>query len=404
LSAGNRHSVLEAVPVRDSPKAAPAGIVACHIASADRWAGAEVQVGSLLRSLRRIEGLRLSAIFLNEGRLAAEARDCGIDVCVIPESGHNFFAIVSRAAHFLSQRNVQILHSHRYKENLLAAFLARRCRIPVHVSSRHGAPEPFSGWRGFKQDLIRSLDNAVARYATDSVISVSEDLRRQLTRNLPASKVVTIYNGLDESKVFSTFAASEAKQRLGLPPDCLIVGNAGRLDPIKRLDIFLLAARDVAAAQPDTRFLIAGSGAEESSLRSLAADLGLAERVLFLGHREDIYDVLRAMDVFVFSSDHEGLPMALLETLKLGVPVVSRRVGGIPEVIENGVTGVLVDSADPAAIAGEVLRTVRDPDFRARLSAAGMRLISAKFTSERSAAEVGRLYRSLVYPSAGSAA
>jgi len=370
-------------------------IEVCHVASGDRWAGAEVQLATLLKALVRREDLGVSAIFLNEGLLAEEARQSGIEVRVIPESEHNFFQVLSKATRFLHGKNVQILHSHRYKENLLAALLARRCGVPFHVCSRHGAPEPFTGWRRYKQGLIQALDRLVARYSTDCVVSVSEELRRQLTRYLPANKVVTIYNGVDEGKVFSTFSVSEAKQRLGIPGECWVVGTAGRLDPVKRLDIFLAAAQQIAASQPNARFVIAGEGKEESSLRALACTLGVQDCVLFLGHRSDIYDVFRAMDIFVLCSDHEGLPMALLETLYLGVPVVARPVGGVAEVIQDGVNGTWVKSSEPSALAAACLQLLYDDARRILLAGAGAGVIAKKFTADRTADQVAQLYHSL---------
>lgn len=349
----------------------------------------------LLKAFQRNKEISISAIFLNEGRLADETRQSGIDVCVLPETQYNFFQIFSRASQFLRHKNVRVLHSHRYKENLLAAFLARRCGVPVHVTSKHGAPEPFTGWPRYKQGLIEMLDRFVARYSTDCVVGVSEELRRYLTTYLPAAKVVTIHNGIDEERVFSLFSPAQAKQRLGISAECWVVGTAGRLDSIKRLDIFLGAAREIAIAHPNSKFLLSGEGKEEMRLRKLAAALDLQDHVLFLGHRDDVYDVLRAMDIFVLCSDHEGLPMALLEALYLAIPVVARPVGGIPEVIENGVTGVLLDSTDPSVVAKEWMRLLTDADRRIEIARAGRRLVADRFSIKKSADEVSRLYQSL---------
>ena len=339
--------------------------------------------------------LGVSAIFLNEGRLAEEARQCGVKVCVVPESEHNFFQVLSKAARFLDSKNVHILHSHRYKESLLSALLAHRCGVPFHVCGRGGAPEPFTGWRRYKQGLLQVLDRLVARYFTDRVVSVSEELRRQLTRYLPASKVVTIYSGIDGEKVFSPFSVSEAKQRLGVPAGYWVIGTAGRLDPIKRLDIFLGAAQQIATSRPNARFVIGGEGKEESSLRALARRLGVEDRVLFLGHRSDVYDVLRAMDIFVLCSDHEGLPNAMLESLYLGVPVVVRPVGGIAEVIQDGVNGICVESSEPSALAAACMELLHDDTRRILLARAGAEVIARNFTVDRSADQVTQLYRSL---------
>jgi glycosyltransferase involved in cell wall biosynthesis len=354
-----------------------------------------VQVTALLKGLRQNPYLRLCAIFLNEGRLAEEARNIGIDICVCDESRQNFFQLLSGASRFLAGRNVDVLHSHRYKENLLAAVLARRCHMPVHVSSQHGAPEPFRGWRGLKQGAIQALDRQVALRATDRVISVSADLRAQLTRSLPESKVVMIHNGIDRDRVVSRLTAAEAKQRLAIPADCAVVGTAGRLDPIKRLDIFLAAAQQIGNTLPKTRFVIAGDGTEASRLHDQAASLGLSERVLFLGHRDDIYDVIRAMDIFVLCSDHEGLPMSLLETLYLGVPVVARPVGGIAEVIQDSLSGVWVPSAEPADLASACISLLRDHSRRNSIALAGVAVVEKEFTARLSAERTAALYRSL---------
>ena len=394
MSAGSQLGAVEArvgVPARSGVST----LRVCHIASGDRWAGAEVQLSALLNGLHQLPSLELSAIFLNEGRPAAEARQLGIDVCVLDEGTHSFFQILAEATRFLAGKRISVLHSHRYKENLLAAMLARRCRVAVHVSSQHGAPEPFKGWSGLKQGAIRALDRQVAIRATDRIISVSEELREQLIHSIPPEKVVTIHNGIDEKKVFSRFTPAQAKERLGIAPGSPVVGLAGRLDPIKRLDLFLMAARKISEQLPNARFVVAGDGAEAVRLRELATRLGLDEITLFLGHRDDIFDVIRALDIFVFCSDHEGLPMALLETLYLGVPVVARPVGGIAEVIQDGVSGVCVKSADPGELAAACVSLLRDDPRRAALARAGAALVAAEFTARHAAEQTAGVYHSL---------
>ncbi len=397
MSVGSQPSVADVGAshkhVQSSAGAATLGV--CHIASGDRWAGAEVQLAALLKGLRQVPDIKLFAIFLNEGRLASEARTLGIDVCVFDESKEGFFRILSAARRYLAGKNVQILHSHRYKENLLAAFLARQSHVPVHVSSYHGAPEPFHGWRVLKQKLIQLLDRGVALSATDSIISVSDELRSQLVHKISEEKIVTIHNGIDADVVCSRFTPAEAKQHLGIAADNPVIGTAGRLDRIKRLDILLNAAKKIVTELPHTKFVIAGDGTEAAHLRQMAANLGLGERILFLGHRDDIYDVIRAMDIFVFCSDHEGLPMALLETLYLGVPVVARPVGGITEVIEDGVSGVYVRSASSEALASACTALLRDQKRRVMLRRAGIEVVVTKFTARSAAEQTAALYRSL---------
>lgn len=398
MSVGSQLSAGEAGATNACVQASRSRLHVCHIASGDRWAGAEVQLAALLKGLQRLPDLELSAIFLNEGRPAAEARKLGIEVCTFDETRQSFFQILTGAERFLAGKDVQLLHSHRYKENLLAAILARRCHVPVHVLSKHGAAEPFKGWRGIKQRAVRALDGQIARRAADGIISVSEELRTQLIHGFPAEKVVTIHNGLDEESVYSKLSPGEAKQRLGIPPGCAVVGTAGRLDPVKRLDIFLAAAKEVAEKLPGARFIIAGEGTEEAKLRGLCGRLGLNDQTLFLGHRDDIYDVIRAMDIFVICSDHEGLPMALLESMRLGVPVVARPVGGIAEVIQDGASGVCVGSSDPTELASACVSLLRDDARRTALACAGAAVVAERFTARYTAEQTAELYRRLYAP------
>jgi glycosyltransferase involved in cell wall biosynthesis len=367
----------------------------CHIASGDRWAGAEAQVAALLAALSKRNDVRVSAIFLNEGRLAAEARRAGVDVCVLPESEFGFFGILDRAAEFLRGKNFRILHSHRYKENLLATMLSCRCNVPLLVRTQHGAPEPFAGWRRSKQNMIGVVDRFTARHFTDCVIGVSEELRGGLGRYVPADRLAVIHNAIDTEAVTSALTVSEAKARLGLASESPVVGVAGRLEPIKRLDIFLEAARQIANTLPDARFVIAGEGRKAARLRRLAGEVGLGGSAMFLGQRDDVYDVLRAMDVLVLCSDHEGLPTSLLEALYLRVPVVARAVGGIPEVIEDGVSGVLVNTDAPSTLAQECLSLLADEKRRKQMSVAGAQRVARAFSIEGAASEMAGLYRRL---------
>lgn len=381
-------------PRRAGPK--PPKVAVCHLASGDRWAGAEAQIATLLRALARREEFRLYAILLNEGQLAGELRNAGIEVRVIPENDISFFSIVGEASHFLLGKEVEILHSHRYKENLVAVTLAWRCHIPCVVRTQHGMPEPFTGIRRWKQAFLQCLDRFVARHATDCVVSVSDEMRNQLARFVDPGRIRTIHNGLDGGWVHSKLSRKDAKLRLGIQETSWLVGTAGRLDPIKRHDIFLAVAQQISRHNPDARFLIAGEGTDKARLAEVARKLGVLDRVLFLGHRDDIYDVLRALNVFLLCSDHEGLPMVLLEALHLGVPVVARQVGGIPELIENGVNGILVNSSEPEALAAVCLKVLQSDPIGKLMQAGGVDRGRSKFSADHSAAEMASLYRSLL--------
>lgn len=367
----------------------------CHIVSGDVWGGAEAQVASLLKELHREPGLTLRAIVLNEGRLAQELRDAGIEVKLIAEREKRFPQIFLEAARYLKDKQVQLLHSHRYKENLLALLLSRRRGIRFLVRTQHGRMEAHAGFKGLKQRFYYAADAQLARHFADKVISVSNDLTGYLEKFLAPRQIAVIRNGIDLNEVRCELTPAAAKQRLGVPEDAPVVGIACRLQRVKRLDLFLRAAGKIAERLPDAIFLIAGEGPEEDSLGELVQRFGLEGRVRLLGHRSDAYAVLRAMDVLLITSDHEGLPMVLLESLALGVPVVSRRIGGIPEVIQDRVSGLLVPTGNPDALAEACFAILRDHRLAKTLAEAGTKVVAEDYSSSRNAADVLELYRSL---------
>jgi glycosyltransferase involved in cell wall biosynthesis len=366
----------------------------CHILSGDRWAGAEVQAATLIVQLCRDNNLLVSAIVLNEGRLACELRRAGANVKVIPEANNSFLQILKEAIFFVRQQNVQILHSHRYKENLLSHLLALRCNIRVTVQTKHGMGEPFTGWKCLRQFFHQQLDQWTARIASDAVIAVSAEMTPLLRRAYGFRKVLTIRNGIDTARVISRFSRAEAKANIGCTHSPAI-GIVGRLEPIKRIDLFLAMARIVTAQLPAAQFIVAGDGSLRESLIHSARAAGLEGNVLFLGHREDIHDVLRALDVLVMCSDHEGLPMVLLEAMCLGVPVVGRAVGGIGEVLESGRNGVSVPSAAPEDLANACMQLLDDRLLADRLCRNAAQTVQREFSMERNAGAIRCLYRSL---------
>ncbi len=388
-------SLLTGASVQGAAPWGAARLGVCHLASGDRWGGAEVQVATLLHALAGRQEFQLFTILLNEGRLAEETRRSGIEVMVVPENRNSFLQILSRATDHLRAKPVSILHSHRYKENLLATLLAWRCRVPYLVRTQHGLREPFQGLKDWKHRSVLWADRQVARFSTDAVIAVSAGVRDHLLREVGPRKLVLIPNGVEVDRIQPSLPAAEVRRRLSIPAACSLVGTAGRLEPVKRLDLFLQAAGHLARLEPRAHFLLLGEGSQEAQLRRLCSSLELEDRVHFLGHRDDVYDWLAALDIFLLCSDREGLPIVLLEALCLGAAVVARKVAGVTEVIQDQVSGLLVDEPDPAVLAQGCLRLLRDDTERRRLAATGRAQVLEHFQASQNAAAVAHLYRAL---------
>jgi glycosyltransferase involved in cell wall biosynthesis len=231
------------------------------------------------------------------------------------------------------------------------------------------------------------------------VIAVSHDLRRILSDELRVPRrVQVIHNGIDGER----FVAAErdgVRRELGLG-DAFVVGTAAVLTRQKGLFHLLEAARLVKAADPGIRFVVAGDGPLRAELEARARTLGVDDVVRFVGYRRDVPELLAALDLHVMPSLWEGLPLALLEALASGKPIVATRVGGNPEVVEDGVNGLVVPPADPAAIARAVLALRRDPAARARMQAANLERFARRFSVGAMTAAHLRAYRALVEASA----
>jgi glycosyltransferase involved in cell wall biosynthesis len=370
-------------------------ISVCHLASGDAWGGAEAQLTTLLRALSRCRELDVCAIVLNEGRLARELRRCDIEVRVIPERENSFWQIVSQARGFMRAKDVQILHAHRYKENFIGALLA--CDEPGVrlVKTQHGRTETLSGIAGAKQWLAHTIDRLTMRYADDVVISVSSQLTGYLKKYVSRDRIAVIPNGIDLASVHCTLSRSEAKKQLGIPEEAPVVGFIGRLERVKRLDIFVHSAREIQRQSASTKFVIAGSGREERQLRQLIAQQGLEDHFILLGHQDDTSPILRAMDLLLLTSDHEGLPMVLLEAMALGTLVVAHKVGGIAEVLADRQSGLLVEDRSPANLASVCVQALQDTSTTERLTRAAREVVESRYCGNQNGKHVLELYASL---------
>jgi glycosyltransferase involved in cell wall biosynthesis len=367
----------------------------CHVSAGSARGGAGVQVATLLRALSKRPEITLHAIVLHEGRIADELRSFGTDVHVANEQQKSFSRLIVECSEFVKSRKIQILHSHNYKENLIALSLSRICKVPHLVRTEHGHPEPYSIVRNLKHWCVLAADSLAARYTTARIVSVSSDLGEYWKRHADPRRVTVLHNAVDLERVNSSFSPAEAKRRLGISGDGFVVGTAARLECIKRHDLFVATARYLAERIPKSTFVIAGGGRQKEFLQRLILESGLQDRVALLGERDDVYDVLRAMDALLICSDHEGIPMVMLEAMALGAAVVSRKVGGIPEVIRDGVTGILVPSDHPEELGRACMSLFEKPRWRANLTQVACDEIHRRFSADKHAETMLELYQSI---------
>jgi glycosyltransferase involved in cell wall biosynthesis len=218
--------------------------------------------------------------------------------------------------------------------------------------------------------------NVLTYPRNDHVFAVSDEVRRSVRypawlrfRRVPPLE--TLHHGAEPTALERIPSPVGVREELGIPAEAPLVGTVANLKPHKGLNHLLRAAVEVRKILPTVRFVIVGQGSVESGLQTLATELDLDGTVTFTGYREDALRIAAAFDLFVLSSLHEGLSIALVEAMALGLPVVVTRVGGLPEVVEDGREGILVEPADPQALAVSILRLLGDGQLRRQFGEAG---------------------------------
>jgi glycosyltransferase involved in cell wall biosynthesis len=242
--------------------------------------------------------------------------------------------------------------------------------------------------------LARLTDRAIAVSASTADFLVHE-------RHVPSARVSIIYNGapLDEFGKPDPDRGRAVRAELGLPESACVIGSIGRLNAQKGHRYLLEAASIVVARRRDAYFLIVGDGDLLEPLKAQAAVLGLGDRVVFAGHRSDVPAILDALDVFCISSTYEGTPLALFEAMAAGKAVVSTSVDGCREVLQEGVTALLVPTADAPALAAALLRVVEDPSLRTTLAGEARRA-AARYDIGESVRRIEAIYDELLARSA----
>lgn len=364
-----------------------------HIISGDLWAGAEVQAYTLISSLRKQAGIELAAVLMNDGELAQRLEAAGVSLRILDERRVGARGIFRGLKAVMRDWQPDVVHTHRSKENVLGSLANRFTRNVPSLRTAHGANERAT--RGLKarlrQGFIYSLDRWCGRHLQQRVIAVSRDLGAALAADFTPQKVVVIENGVDVEAVTAQAQACVARLRQ-VQPDAFHVGIVGRLVPVKRVDLFLRTAALLTRDQParQWRFHVLGDGPLRADLMKLAAELGVAAAVEFHGHRRDILGCMAELDALLLCSDHEGLPMTVLEAATLEVPIVAHAVGGIPDIVPED---LLVFAHTPEAYRDAIVRLL-EPDARGLVREMASR-VRRDFSSTRNATRVAALYRQL---------
>ena len=334
----------------------------------------------------------------------ADARD--VDVVRIDELGREISPLrdlvaTLRLARLIRRERPDILHTHTAKAGTVgrvAALLAGRRAPPIVVHTFHG--HVLRGYFGpLRSGLFRLLERWLAARTT-ALIAVSPQVRDDLVALgvAPPERFVVIRLGieLDERVSAEQNGRAESRRYLGIASDRFAVGWIGRMTAVKRTDDVLVAFRRLRDDGVDAVLCMVGDGPDRPELERRAHELGVIRDTLFLGYQEDVAPFYAAFDALVLPSSNEGTPVSAIEALAAGRPVVATRVGGVPDVVQEGQDGFLVDPGATDDLADRLARLARDPALRERMGGAGRERVLPRYAVARLIDDVDRLYRSLL--------
>lgn len=364
-----------------------------HLASGDLWAGAENQLHNLVLALQRTDDVDVDVILLNEGLLSERLRQAGVTVTVFPESQLSGIRLLARIRRHLVKRRTEILHTHRYKENVLGSLAAALTFATRSTRTVHGAPEVHARIWQLRKSVPQWLDWLTACFMQSPIVCVSAELRDRWARSLPATRLKVVANGVDLEGLHRAAAEQTPPLPGGRP---FRVGFFGRLTAVKRVDVIIEVAAQLERDQPGQyEIYLFGDGPLRSELEKEVRRLRLEPMVHFMAFTNQPAPALRSMHALLLTSDHEGLPMIVLEAMALGVPVISHAVGAIPEVLGGGAMGTLIPNQEPLRYARAITALRDAPETVRAQTERATQQVTSRYSADQTVREYISIYREL---------
>ncbi len=357
-----------------------------HVVESLEVGGMERVVQALCLSGSAI-GMSCSVLCLRtRGPIADQLTSAGVQVDCLDLAGgpSNYFATLAvRTA--VRRLGPDVVHTHNTDGLIFGVSGAWLAGVKTIVHTDHG--------RAFPDRWYRMLAERLAASMADVVVGVSEELTEALHRflRIPREKLTTIPNGVIVGAPAESIARESTRRELRLSVSDVAFGTVSRLVWEKGLDVLIHAFARLSVDRPNAKLIIVGDGPKRKDLESLAATLGIESSVIFLGMRSDVGALLAAIDVYVLSSISEGLPMALLEAMSAGKPIIATRVGGMPDALGDG-AGLLVNSKDDQSLFAAMRDLVSDAERRERLGTAAQARFGTRYTATQMSTAYSRWY------------
>lgn len=338
--------------------------------------GAERQIAALVRGLDRSRFRPLVACQHALGPVADEIRDAGVEPVLLSGPARRDFGFLTRTAGLMKRERVRVVLTHGFSTGVVGRLAAMLAGVPVRILAEHSTGErDMSPGRHRLNRWLAGTTSAWVAVAHGQVPYLTA------TKGIPGDRIRVIPNGIDAAPYGSGAGREAVRKELGIPPGAPVAGMLAVLRPEKDPKTFLLAARFALDSLPDAHFVLAGDGPLLDDMRNEARVLDMEDRVHLPGRRADIPELLDAFDVSVLcSTDVETLPLAFLESMAAGLPLIGTRVGGLPELVTPEDNGLLVDPRDPRGLADALERTLGDGDLRRRWGAASRQRVERDYS------------------------
>ncbi len=356
-------------------------------------AGAEVLVQE---TIRRLQGQIEPTVFCLDsiGVIGDQLLSEGVSVINLQRKPKRDYGVAWRMARAVREHQIQVVHAHQYSPFFYAALAklatGNAFRLILTEHGRH-YPDVVSPYR-------RGINRLVLDHLADAVNACCQFSASALSRldGFRGNRIEVVENGIDLSRYRGTESPEVIRARLGLNSQRKYIAMVARFHAVKDHAMLMRAFRRVANVRIDVDLLLAGDGPLRESLQTQAKEVGMADRVHFLGVRRDVPDLLRAADLFALTSVSEAASLTLLEAMAASRPVVVTDVGGNPEIVRDGVDGLLVPRGDDSACAKAMLRLLADPETAKRMGQSGSHRVAQRYTLNNTISAYHQLYKKLV--------
>ncbi|MCD5390701.1 glycosyltransferase [candidate division NPL-UPA2 bacterium] len=360
-------------------------ITILHTESSRQWGGQEQRILSEARELKK-RGYRVIIACRPDSRILPRANEAGVEACKINIRSSFSLRAFLRLILIMHREKVDIVNTHSSKDSWLASLAARLTTRSKLIRTRHvSIPIP------------RHPFNIVYRLP-HKIMTCGVTIRQAMIRDngLEPGKIVSIPTGVDLQRFDFSIDGTSIRKEFGIKPDAPLVGTVGIIRSEKGHFHLIKAIQQVLEVKPETRLLIVGDEPKGDTVRRQIKELGLEKQIIMTGLRDDIPQVLAALNIFVLPSLREGVPQAVAQALAMKKAVVATAVGGVPELIENERTGILVPPQDVEALSEAMVELLDDREKARRLGENGRRFIEEKFSLEGMVEKIESLYRDLL--------